>query len=129
MSDAEKIAQTDEFKTIQKWRAQIWAEGYAAAREQAATLIDDGFARPVGTPHRDDGVSSKNDKCPHDRVMYEDCEACCSAAIRKMEPNPPRPNPRAQPVTTAVRLSHTQGGPNEALDTAPTETPGEGLAA
>ena len=50
--------------------------------EKAAGLIDHGFDKLVGEPYRADGTPSKNDKCPHGRYMYEDCEQCCSAAIR-----------------------------------------------
>lgn len=60
--------------------------GVAAARpfllEEAARIVEDGFNKEVGTAYRDDGVASKNDKCPHGIWMYEDCEACAAAAIR-----------------------------------------------
>lgn len=54
----------------------------AEAYEDAAKMIEEGFDRVVGEPYADDGSPSKNDKCPHNRYMYEDCEACCVGAIR-----------------------------------------------
>lgn len=58
------------------------------AFEEAATLIDEGFEKAVGKPWRNDGKSSKNDRCPHDKFMYEDCENCASAAIRALSAEP-----------------------------------------
>jgi hypothetical protein len=55
------------------------------AFEEAATLIEQGFARDVGEPYLPGGRRTKNDKCPHGRYMYEDCEQCCSAAIRSLK--------------------------------------------
>jgi len=72
VSDAEKIAHADEFKTIQEWRAQIWAEGYAAAREQAAEAVEE-----VKRIYVD--ASNSNSAGP---LLDE-----AAAAIRKMEPN------------------------------------------
>ena len=64
----------------------------AAVRERAfevaATLIDEGFEKKVGKAWRNDGRPSKNDKCPHDKFMYEDCEHCASAAIRALSAEP-----------------------------------------
>lgn len=54
----------------------------AEAYEDAAKMIEEGFDRVVGEPYADDGSPSKNDKCPHNRYMYEDCETCCVDAIR-----------------------------------------------
>jgi len=54
----------------------------SSAYEECAKLIEEGFEKIVGEPYRDDGIPSKNDKCPHGRYMYEDCEQCCVDAIR-----------------------------------------------
>lgn len=54
------------------------------ALEEAATLIEQGFTRDVAEPYMPDGRRTKNDKCPHGRYMYEDCEQCCAAAIRAL---------------------------------------------
>lgn len=51
-------------------------------RTACALLIEEGFDRAVDDPYRDDGKPSKNDRCAHDRAMYEDCEQCAAAAIR-----------------------------------------------
>lgn len=58
------------------------------AFEEAATLIDEGFDKPVGKAWRNDGKASKNDKCPHDQYMYEDCEPCAANAIRAISAEP-----------------------------------------
>ena len=58
------------------------ARALMAERERCAKIIEEGCDRPVGEPFRNDGVPSKNDKCPHGVVMYEDCSACFAAAIR-----------------------------------------------
>ena len=52
--------------------------------ERAAKLIDEGFDKVVGKSFRKDGIASKNDHCLHGRYMYEDCDACCAAAIRAL---------------------------------------------
>jgi len=62
-------------KSINQARSQAF--------EESAKLIEEGFEKVVGEPYRDDGKPSKNDKCPHGRYMYEDCESCCSQAIRQ----------------------------------------------
>ena len=59
-------------------------EGFAAGLEAAAGLVAGGFDRVVAEPRRNDGALSKSDKCPHDRVMYEDCEQCAVSAIRAL---------------------------------------------
>lgn len=61
----------------------VIARALMAERERCARLIEDGFNRSVGKPLRPGGRPSKNDKCPHDRAMFEDCEQCCADAIRK----------------------------------------------
>lgn len=67
-------------------QAEQWTRSMAKARregmEEAADMIDHGFEKPVGKPYRPDGIRSKHDQCPHGRYMYEDCEDCCSNAIR-----------------------------------------------
>lgn len=55
-----------------------------ATIEACAKLIENGFPKVVGEPYRDDGKSSKNDKCPHGHWMYEDCEACVVDALRAL---------------------------------------------
>jgi hypothetical protein len=50
-------------------------------REACAKLIEEGFERPVGEAQVP-GHRSKNDYCPHQRFMYEDCEQCAAIAIR-----------------------------------------------
>lgn len=52
--------------------------------EECAKLIEEGFTKTAAEPYRNDGVSSKNDKCPHGRYMYEDCEPCCVDALRAL---------------------------------------------
>ena len=58
------------------------------AHEEAAELLDQGFDMPVEKAWRNDGQPSKNDKCPHDKFMYEDCMICASAAIRALSAEP-----------------------------------------
>lgn len=58
-------------------------------REACARLVEEGFDRAVAESYRNDGVSSKNDKCQHGRYMYEDCEACCVIAIRSSSGSKP----------------------------------------
>ena len=55
------------------------------ALEEAATLIDEGFYKTRTKPYREDGIPSKNDECLHGKYMYEDCEQCCSQAIRSLK--------------------------------------------
>ena len=52
-----------------------------AERERCAQLIERGVNRVVHQPFWV-GRRSKNDLCPHERYMYEDCERCCADAIR-----------------------------------------------
>lgn len=56
--------------------------GRLEGMEEAAGMIEEGVDRPAYEAWRDDGKPSKHDRCPHGVVMYEDCEACCAAAIR-----------------------------------------------
>lgn len=62
--------------------ARALLEAHKAGMMGAAEMIEEGIDKPSATPWRSDGTPSKNDKCPHDFFMYEDCEACCAAAIR-----------------------------------------------
>lgn len=73
------------------------------AFEEAATLIDEGFEKAVGKPWRNDGKSSKNDRCPHDKFMYEDCENCASSAIRALSAEPTHGD-QPQPIVSARPL-------------------------
>lgn len=69
---------------LQSARAAIHAALDKSEREgmkRAAEIIRDGVERPVSVAYRMDGKPSKNDKCPHDFYVYEDCEECCVAAI------------------------------------------------
>lgn len=50
------------------------AEATAAAMERAAQIIDEGFDR---------GIKHKRETCAHGKFGWEDCEQCCSAAIRQ----------------------------------------------
>ena len=59
-------------------------EARKQALMEAAELVEGGVDRVVASPFRNDGIPSKSDKCPHDRVMYEDCEQCIAAAIRAL---------------------------------------------
>jgi hypothetical protein len=59
------------------------AEARKQAFEDVLALIGKGYPRPVGVTYRKDGVSSRHDKCAHGVVMYEDCEACLTDAIRR----------------------------------------------
>lgn len=47
----------------------------AEEREACALLIEQGFDR--------EGITTKNDKCPHGLYGWEDCEQCAVRAIRK----------------------------------------------
>jgi hypothetical protein len=51
----------------------------AAALREALDMFD--APRKVSDPYRNDGFPSKNDKCCHGHVGYEDCEACVKDAI------------------------------------------------
>ena len=54
-----------------------------AELETALRRIKEGDEdRPVGTRFRQDGKSSKHDKCVHDIWMYETCGECISALAR-----------------------------------------------
>lgn len=55
--------------------------GRREGMEEAADMIDHGFEKPVGKSYHPN-FRSKHDQCPHGLYMYEDCEQCCSAAIR-----------------------------------------------
>lgn len=61
--------------------AEVIAEAIVAERERCAKLIEEGFEKAVGESY-ELGHKSKNDKCPHGRYMYEDCDQCCADAIR-----------------------------------------------
>lgn len=52
--------------------------------EECAALLEEGYDKEVDEPYRDDGKPSKNDRCEHDRAMYEDCELCAAKAIRRL---------------------------------------------
>jgi hypothetical protein len=54
------------------------AETRAAALEEAAKLIEEGFDRP--------GIAKKQDTCAHGKFGWEDCESCAAAAIRALIP-------------------------------------------
>jgi hypothetical protein len=45
--------------------------------ERCAQLIDEGVERP--------GIAIKQDTCAHGKFGWEDCEACCAAAIRALK--------------------------------------------
>jgi hypothetical protein len=45
--------------------------------ERCAQLIDEGVDRP--------GIEIKQDTCAHGKFGWEDCEACCAAAIRALK--------------------------------------------
>lgn len=55
-----------------------------ATLEEAAKVIEEGFHKAVGESYRNDGKPSKNDKCPHGRYHYEDCDQCCADAVRAL---------------------------------------------
>lgn len=50
--------------------------------EALEKLCDSDVPRPVAKAFRNDGVSSKNDRCAHDVPMYEDCASCCEDFAR-----------------------------------------------
>ncbi len=57
----------------------------ADAYEEALRTIANGDEpRPVGKVWRVDGRSSKNDKCIHDRWMYDDCGECIAEVARRV---------------------------------------------
>lgn len=58
--------------------------------ERAAKLIEEGFDREHAEIWAKDGVTkSKFDKCAHGRQVNDDCEQCCSVAIRSLLPIQP----------------------------------------
>lgn len=71
----------DAWPSVQASARAIMA-AQAEQREKDARLIEEGFEKAVGESYAP-GSRSKNDKCPHGRVMYEDCDQCCADAIRK----------------------------------------------
>lgn len=65
------------------------AELREATLEEAAKVIEEGFEKAVGESYRNDGKPSKNDKCPHGRYHYEDCDQCCADAVRALKGSQP----------------------------------------
>lgn len=60
-------------------------ESVVEAEKALVTLSECGVPRPVGEPWRKDGTPSKEDKCVHQRRMWEDCDECTAVfALRAL---------------------------------------------
>jgi hypothetical protein len=89
-SDADDRAFEAAWKACSSWDGKITKpvlrkaiaaaikETRAAALEEAAKLIEEGFDRP--------GIVKKQDTCAHGKFGWEDCESCAAAAIRALIP-------------------------------------------
>jgi len=91
MSDDLKLPQVGEL-TLPRW--QYWLARYNEVLgererrieklEAALKNISEGdIPRTVKIPFRDDGQSSKHDRCEHGQWFYEDCGCCIEDYARK----------------------------------------------
>jgi hypothetical protein len=53
-------------------------------REALVKISYADWPRLRATSYRGDGVPSKQDMCPHERRMYEDCDSCAADFARSV---------------------------------------------
>jgi len=72
----------DSIKDRPKDRPNETADEIERLREALKKIAEGDVERPVFASYRNDGKPSKNDKCSHDVVMYEDCGECIADFAR-----------------------------------------------
>ena len=81
--NAELQSKVNTVRLAAKYAAKI-RDGRIEKLEAALRNIVEGdIPRTVKIPFRDDGQSSKHDRCPHGGWMYDDCGCCIEDYARK----------------------------------------------
>jgi hypothetical protein len=78
----ERAGKYDEYD----WHGDIELEAASRIEKLEAALrniAEGNIPRTVKTPFRDDGQSSKHDRCEHGQWFYEDCGCCIEDYARK----------------------------------------------
>ena len=84
MSDRYMVIHPDTLEAMRRAGHVAKLEARIEKLETALRNISEGdISRTVKIPFRDDGQSSKHDRCKHGQWFYEDCGCCIEDYARK----------------------------------------------